>query len=61
VAGKTLLRKGLNSRQLARGIEQVLADPEIASQAGALGRLMAQEDGVRTATDLIEKHLGSGR
>jgi UDP:flavonoid glycosyltransferase YjiC (YdhE family) len=61
VAGKTLRRKGLNSRQLASGIERVLADPQIASQAEALSRLMAQEDGVRTATDLIEKHLGSGR
>ena len=60
-AGKTLRRKGLNSRQLASGIERVLADPQIASQAEALSRLMAQEDGVRTATDLIEKHLGSGR
>jgi UDP:flavonoid glycosyltransferase YjiC (YdhE family) len=61
VAGTTLRRKGLNSRQLANGIERVLADPQIASQAEALSRLMAQGGGVRTATDLIEKHLDSGR
>ena len=61
VAGKTLRRKGLSSKQLAGGIERVLADPEVAPRAEALGKLMAQEDGVRSAIGLIEECLGSGR
>lgn len=57
VAGKTLKRKGLNSRKLAAGITRVLASPHLATSALALGQRMAQEDGVRTAIELIEKHL----
>lgn len=58
VGGRTLKRRGLNPKQLANGIERVLANPEMAARAEALGKLMAQDDGVRTAIDLIEERLG---
>jgi UDP:flavonoid glycosyltransferase YjiC (YdhE family) len=58
VAGKTLKRKGLKSGKLAAGIARVLASPNLASAASALGQRMAAENGVATAIDLIERHLG---
>ena len=54
VAGKTLKRKGLRSKQLASGIKNVLTHPEMASRAQAIGNEMAKEDGVRNAVQLIE-------
>jgi UDP:flavonoid glycosyltransferase YjiC (YdhE family) len=57
VAGKTLKRKGLNSRKLAAGIARVLASPNLAASALALGQRMALEEGVSKAIELIEKHL----
>jgi len=58
VAGKTLKRRGLKPRQLAAAIVQVLGSPNMAYRAAALGRRMAEENGVATATDLIERRLG---
>jgi len=58
VAGKTLKRKGLNARKLAAGVAQVMASPNMVSGSTALGRRMAEENGVATAIDLIERHLG---
>ena len=54
VAGKTLKRKGLSSKQLAGGIKNVLVHPEMALRAKAIGNEMAKEDGVRNAVLLIE-------
>jgi UDP:flavonoid glycosyltransferase YjiC (YdhE family) len=61
VAGKTLKRKGLNAGKLAVRVAKVLADPTMLSSATALGRRMAGENGVVTAVELIEKHLGDHR
>ncbi len=57
VAGRTLKRKGFNSTELAQGIAHVLADRGMAERTDSVGRLMKQEDGIRTAIGLIEKHL----
>jgi UDP:flavonoid glycosyltransferase YjiC (YdhE family) len=57
-AGKTLKRRGLKPRQLAAAIAQVLGSPNMAYRAAALRRRMAEEDGVATAIDLIERRLG---
>ena len=57
VGGKTLRRKGLSSRQLAKGISHVLATPGLTEHAIELGRRMSDEDGVATAIQLIEKNL----
>jgi len=57
VGGKTLRRKGLNPRQLAHGISQVLTTPALTQGAIELGKRMSNEDGVRTAIHLIEKNL----
>ena len=56
-AGRTLRRKGLTAKQLADGICDVLARPDLAVQAGTLGRLMQEEDGVKNAVRLIEAEL----
>jgi UDP:flavonoid glycosyltransferase YjiC (YdhE family) len=58
VGGKTLKRRGLKPRQLAAAVAQVLENPNIAYRATALGRRMAEENGVATAIDLIERQLG---
>lgn len=57
VAGRTLRRKGLTAGNIARGIARVLSHPAMAIRAGALGRLMSQEDGIGTAIALIESRL----
>lgn len=57
VAGKTLKRKSLDAKQLATGIAQVLASPEMTIRAAALGKMMGKEDGVAIAIELIEKRL----
>jgi sterol 3beta-glucosyltransferase len=57
VAGKMMTRKGMTPTKLAAGIMGVLADDKIAQRAQQLGKLMAQEDGVRTAIALIEARL----
>jgi len=57
VAGRTLRRKGLRAKALAREIRRVLAEPGMGERAGEIARRMAQEDGVRTAVELIEKRL----
>jgi len=57
VGGRTLKRKGLRAGNLAAGIAHVLARPETASRADALGRRMARENGVATAIGLIERCL----
>ena len=55
VGGTTLRRKGLNPRQLARGISHVLAKPILTERAIDLGKRMSEEGGVATAIHLIEK------
>jgi sterol 3beta-glucosyltransferase len=57
VAGRTLRRKGLKATDLAREIKRVLREPAMTEQAGNLARVMAQEDGVGTAVELIESRL----
>ena len=57
VGGKTLRRKGLNPRQLAKGISHVLATPGLTERATELGKRMSNEDGVATAIQLLEKNL----
>ena len=59
VAGKTLKRKGLTSKRMARGINQVLVSPEMETRANNLGAQMAQENGVSTAVRLIEERLAT--
>ena len=56
-AGETLRRKGLTAKRLAQGIRDVLARPELAEQAGTLGRRMQEEDGVTNAVRLIQAKL----
>lgn len=58
VAGRTLKRRGLKANRLADGIKSVLATPEMVSRATALGRRMADENGVATAIHHLEKQLG---
>jgi sterol 3beta-glucosyltransferase len=57
VAGKTIRRKGLKASGLAREIRRVLSAPQMAERAGEMARLMAQEDGVERAVNLIEARL----
>ena len=57
VAGPTLMRKGLNPKQLAAGITRVLARPDLTQRAIELGAKMSEENGVATAVQLLEKHF----
>ena len=59
VGGKTLHRKGLNSKQLSKGIRRVLGCPEMERRARSLGNRISNEDGVAKAIQLIEKTFGS--
>jgi UDP:flavonoid glycosyltransferase YjiC (YdhE family) len=58
VAGKTLKRHGLSGKKLGEVIKHVLACPDMAIRAGAIGQEMAKENGVGNAVRLIEKELG---
>jgi len=58
VAGPTQRRKGLSPRRLANSIAQVLARPDKAKRASALGAAMSEENGVEVAVRLIEEKLG---
>ncbi len=60
VAGPTRTRKGLRSDRLAESIGQVAAKPGAATRAAAIGAMMAKEDGVRVAVELIESRLRGG-
>ncbi len=58
VAPKSLHRRKLTAKHLARRIEQVLGTPTMAERAKTLGTQMESEDGLTTAVDLIESfHL----
>jgi UDP:flavonoid glycosyltransferase YjiC (YdhE family) len=61
VAGTTLKRNGLSAGRLSEAIGQVLAHPEMATRASALGQEMAEENGVEVAVRLIETELGDHR
>jgi len=58
VAGPTQKRQGLSSQRLAKSIAQVLACPDNAKRASALGKAMSKENGVEVAVRLIDEHLG---
>ena len=54
VAPKSLHRRNLTEKRLAKRIEQVLQTPTMTEKAEALGTQMESEDGLTTAVDLIE-------
>ncbi len=58
VAGPTQRRKGLSPERLANSIAKVLASPEMANRALAIGNAMSEENGVDVAVSLIEARLG---
>jgi len=58
VAGSTQNRKGLTADLLAKSVRQVLASPEMATRAAALGAAMSRENGLDAAVGLIEDRLG---
>jgi len=57
VAGPTRHRKGLTAANLAKSIQRVLMNPDMADKAATLGAAMSGEDGVKTAVNLIEARL----
>ncbi len=54
VAPKSLYRRNLTAKRLAKRIEQVLGTPTMTERAKTLGTQMESEDGLTTAVDLIE-------
>ena len=54
VAAKSLPRRNLNVKDLARRIEQVINTPSINEKAETLGTQMESEDGLTTTVSLIE-------
>lgn len=54
-AGKPLHLRNVTAKRLAARITQVLDTPSMAQRAQALGRTMAQENGVASAVRLIEE------
>jgi UDP:flavonoid glycosyltransferase YjiC (YdhE family) len=59
--GRTLKRRTLRAGQLAKGIRDVLARPELAARAAEIGAKMARENGVQRAVELIEARLLDNR
>jgi sterol 3beta-glucosyltransferase len=55
VAGKTLLRKSLSEKKLAREIAYVLSQTTMNETAISIGKTIGKENGVRNAVSLIEK------
>lgn len=55
VAGKTLQRRTMTPKKLAKGIAFVLNDSTMPSTASVIGQDMAKEDGVMNAIRLIER------
>lgn len=54
VAPKSLHRRNLTAKRLAKRIEQVMTTPSITEKAEMLGTQMESEDGLTTAIDMIE-------
>lgn len=54
VAPKSLHRRNLTAKQLAKRIEKVMATPSMTEKAKVLGTQMESEDGLSTAVDLVE-------
>ena len=54
VAPKSLHRRNLTEKRLAKRIEQVFATPSMTEKAKTLGAQMESEDGLTTAVNLIE-------
>ena len=54
VAPKSLHRRNLTAKRLAKRIEQVLQTPTMTEKAETLGTQMESEDGLTTAVNLIE-------
>ncbi len=54
VAPKSLHRRKLNARDLAKRIEQTIKTPSMKEEAETLGTQMASEDGLADAVNLIE-------
>lgn len=52
-------RTGLTADKLARAIRQAVSDKAMQENARALGKAMRAEDGVATASDVIEAHLAA--
>lgn len=59
-AGPALTRRRLTAPRLARALRLVLASPEMARRASALGHAMAQEDGAGNAVRYIEEMMRRG-
>ncbi len=58
VAPKSLHRRNLTAKHLAKRIEQVLRTPTMTERAKTIGTQMESEEGLTTAVDLIESfHL----
>jgi UDP:flavonoid glycosyltransferase YjiC (YdhE family) len=57
VAPKSLHRRNLTAKRLAKRIEQVLGTPTMTEQAKTLGTQMESEDGLTTAINLIKSFL----
>ncbi len=54
IAPKSLPRRKLNAKRLAKRIQQVLDTPTMTEHAETIGTQMESEDGLSTAVDLIE-------
>ena len=54
VAPKSLHRRNLTAKRLAKRIEQVMSTPSMTKKAEKLGTQMESEDGLTTAIELIE-------
>jgi len=57
VAGKLLQRKSLHPKNLAATLLQVISNPTMTSNAEALGKKMANENGTLNAVHCIEKYF----
>ena len=55
VAGKTILKKSLTSKQLAKRIRSVLAKPSLSEKAKLIGEKLKKENGLENALLLIEE------
>jgi UDP:flavonoid glycosyltransferase YjiC (YdhE family) len=52
--GRTIARRRYNAERAARELARLLGDPTFSERAGAVGRQVQQEDGVREACDALE-------